>query len=702
MAGPKSAEPIGGRTLTHDGNNLATRLQGAVRQRGITGGELAELVDASPGAISQWLSGKKQPTRENVQKLAEALEVPIEWLELGVGQGPGRDLETERNEYEMASGWWFRPQPNDGGRDYGNANIWSFRPDLATFGRETGQNIVDVRREATVEATYRLIVLRGDDLADFQRAIHWNILKQHLEAAAAGTQKLGRFLMDGLERIERDGELLLLRVEDRGANGLTGEEFDPGNFTALCRNNLDSQKAAATAGGAFGLGKAALWLTSRISTVLFNSHLSEATVGGNRVNRVFGRVELGWHAVADGRFAGPGWFGRPDAERGCTVSYWDNEALAHDLHVARETTEPGTSIVVVGFHDPTGESDQPAALAERLEEALAVHFFPALVSGRFRATVELFEGNTPKSSNVVDPAKHLPQLATLLTDYAAGRVDDVLGDLGDSVTRTVPLRVPGRRATVDNPHRELTHDAVLLVRSSEEVEAPMVNRVALFRGPGLVVKYLDLTNLAGARPFHAAVLCGEAAGDESSHRAAERFLRAAEPPAHNDWTSTQDLKVEYDLGGKKALDDFYAEVKRAVKELVSPAREDLSDGPRALKELLKIKGEPPEPLKQPRIVDPSGVVNVAGAWEVEATVRVKPAVGKVWRGRPVAIFNAETGAGEPVPWATLESVRGCKVSGDQIVIPAGTREARFRGTTDPARHPVPAADSTLSIDFRTN
>jgi transcriptional regulator with XRE-family HTH domain len=685
---------------TASANDITARLAYAVERRGITGGELAAAVGASPGAVSQWLSGRKQPTRENVQKLAEALDVALEWLELGVGEGPGLDLASERAAYEDHAMWWFRPQPSDGGRDYGNANIWSFRPDLATFGRETGQNIVDVRREATVEATYRLIQLRGDDLAAFQRAIEWEKLRLHLDSASAGDQKLGRFLLDGLERIDREGELLLLRVEDRGAIGLIGEEFESGNFTALCRNNLDSQKAASTAGGAFGLGKAALWLTSRISTVLFNSHLSQATIAGERDTRVFGRVELGWHEVEDRRYAGPGWFGFMDEQRGCTVSYWGNEALARDLHLDRATTEPGTSILVVGFHDPTGESDQPAYLADRLESALANHFFPALSSGEFRATVEFYEGSRPKSSNVVDPSKHLPEFALLLSDYAAGKVDEVLGEPGDSVRRLVPLRIPERRSTFDNPHGELTHNAVLLVRSAEDPEAAMVNHVALFRGPGLVVKYLDLSNLAGARPFHAVVLCGEAAGDEASHRAAERFLRAAEPPAHNDWTSTQDLKVEYELGGKKALDDFYSDVKRAVKELVTPFHEDLSDGPRALKELLKITGGA-EPRLQPRIVDPTGVVNNSGAWEVEATVRVKPSPGKVWRGRPVAIFNAETGSGEIVAWAKLEAVRGCKVSGDHLSIPAGVREAKFKGITDPAGHPVPASDSTLTIEFRT-
>jgi hypothetical protein len=39
--------------------------------------------------------------------------------------------------------WRFRPAPQDGGRDYGNANVLAFSPSIATMVRELGQNALD-------------------------------------------------------------------------------------------------------------------------------------------------------------------------------------------------------------------------------------------------------------------------------------------------------------------------------------------------------------------------------------------------------------------------------------------------------------------------------------------------------------------------------------------------------------------------------
>jgi RNA polymerase primary sigma factor len=68
----------------------------------------------------------------------------------------------------------------------------------------------------------------------------------------------------------------------------------------------------------------------------------------------------------------------------------------------------------------------------------------------------------------------------------------------------------------------------------------------------MIIRDYRLHNLPfGARPFHAIVLAGEAAGSEASDRDAERFLRAAEPPAHNRWASTPEVTSQYERGGRK-------------------------------------------------------------------------------------------------------------------------------------------------------
>src|SRR5262249_54862606 len=152
-----------------------------------------------------------------------------------------------------------------------------------------------------------------------------------------------------------------------------------------------------------------------------------------------------------------------------------------------------------------------------------------------------------------------------------------------------------------------------------------LNQLALFRGVGMVVQYIDLQGVCmGAMPFHAALLCGEAAvrpngTPDPSSVAADRFLRTAEPPNHDRWTSTPDLGTEYFRPGKKAIDEFIAAAKNQVRDLVRPPTDDLSDGPDALKELLKIGDDDDEPaVDAPYIYRPNGTPLDDGSWSVEA------------------------------------------------------------------------------------
>ena len=80
----------------------------------------------------------------------------------------------------------------------------------------------------------------------------------------------------------------------------------------------------------------------------------------------------------------------------------------------------------------------------------------------------------------------------------------------------------------------------------------------MFRGHGMVVQLKSLAGTClGARPFHALLLCGRASefvapdvarSNPQADQAAEMFLRTAEPPSHNQWVATPDLKAVYARG----------------------------------------------------------------------------------------------------------------------------------------------------------
>ncbi len=702
--------------MIDSGDGLADRLRRAINDSNMTQSNIASMVGATQPAVSQWLSGKKEPSPENLADIAKHLRVRREWLVEGIPPMKSIDSEADREEYRANTQWGFQKAPLER-RDYGNANVWSFNPGLDVLVREVLQNSKDaaVSADKKVEVTFRIITLTGMDINSFRRAMKWDDLRPHLDASKFGKQKFNTLLRDGLEQLDGKDELSLLVIEDIGTTGLTGPERDDGHFAALCRNNLDSNKEGGSEGGAFGLGKAVLWRASRLSTVLFCSHLSKPE-GGKTTYRTFGRCELAWHKIGEAEYAGPGWFGQA-GEGGIRTSYWENRTLAEDLYLGREGT--GTTTCVIGFHDASADAERkPVELAQDLVRAAAENFFLALVADKLRVRVEVYDSGQqyldrrPAFSQVVNPEAYVSAAVRMLTAYREDTTLEQIGDSKDEVAaREVVLTVPKR--TVDPKHIEQEHKAVLLVTPADEDDptnaSEKPNHIAMFRGAGMVVQLKSLAGVClGARPFHALLLCGRAPEiiapgvsrtNPHADANAETFLRTAEPPSHNQWTATPDLKAVYARGCKAKLEAFLKAAAEAVRELVKPTSKDTGDGPNSLKELFRIGSEPGPRPEQPRVTWQKGKPDSSGRWGVEARVRLK---ARKWRQKltPAVYFLAETGNGTPVSWESLKAEKGCEVSGLSLIIPPDTREVAFSGVTDPSTHPIPATDSCVEVNIK--
>jgi transcriptional regulator with XRE-family HTH domain len=688
---------------------ISQRIQTALELRAMNQAELAGKVGASSPAVSAWVSGKKRPTAENVTAIAAALGVTPAWLQFGTGPGPSPDEAGERADYQSDLRWYWQPTPPDQQRVLGDAAGHAFELRPKTIARETGQNILDERLEGeqTVEAEYTVIELEDGDADAFLSALAFHSeLCPHLEACAADQKrKHAAVISSGLKQLEATGRLRLLRIADYNAHGLTGPEFDSGRFMAVCRNTLDSHKSE-NAGGSYGLGKATMWTSSWMGTVITNSSLS-VPEGDIRENRLFVRTELPWHELERHgnvrRFNGPGWFGRWSEEAGCTISYHGNATLASDLYVERTDGRPGTTFLVVGAYDPSGEHDDMEAMANSLRQHLAENFWAAMVPRgtrppRLKIAVRTQRGRAQVSEQVVDPSDYVKPMVETLRKYYDDELVDELHEPGEVIRVPVELSVPARFEP--DPHDAVEHEAVLLVAYTEEPpDSAVVNRVVYLRGNNMTIRDQRMSALPlGARQFHAVLLAGEAAADTPEDRRAERFLRAAEPPAHNRWEGTSEVTTRYARGGVTRLTEFEHAIRHQIREAVRDRGHSGSEGPESLKELLRL-ASPPDNTKKPRIKKVEATFEPeTGAWNVTGSVSV-PA-GDRWSFAPVVRFGTESGPAINVAWADLSATERCVKEGNRLISDARARTVRFEGVTDPGSYPVSAQRARVRVDLR--
>lgn len=477
----------------------------------------------------------------------------------------------------------------------GDPSEQSFKGDFETFVREAVQNSNDAAVERPAEVVFDLQELKGDDLEDFKDALKWGEkLEDHLDAVAktGHMKKVERFL----ERIRDEEKIRILNIEDRNCAGLTGEENDDdSNFTGLLKHKLFSNKGGdeESSGGTYGLGKSVYWRFSEISTVLFNSNLVE-TPQNQENPRFMGRINLPSHTVEneDGKFEyrGPGWLGKlgdvkiNGETRKRAESLWGEEAedVSRNLRTSHNNST-GTSITIVGFSEPTSEDRDVAEIIRDIEDSAVEHFWPAIHEGRDYLNIKVRdEGNSEKEARISQDDDIYP-FAQAWDSYLRDDLNDKFDDIGDTVSREIEIDIPNRSDGTETGKGKAT----LLIRKADpDKENSHTGDVAMFRKPGMIVKYWSPSISVAAEAFQAVLIAGEARNPEDPSDAEinmEHFLKNAEPPAHDDWKRTQKLKENYQKGFKKTVErELRNEIKDALEEVVIPEVEDGERGPEKL------------------------------------------------------------------------------------------------------------------------
>ncbi|MEU8698032.1 helix-turn-helix transcriptional regulator [Streptomyces sp. NPDC048680] len=686
-----------------------------LKQSGLSQADLGERIGMTRAAVSAWITGRATPRAETIAKIAEALGTDL-------GTIHTRTADTLAG---LPVSWYHRPGYADGGRDFGNAAAFAFEADVEVLAREATQNSLDehLDRNQPVRVRYTLHELTGEALARFREEIRWDELLPHYEAAASQDQKVGRVIAAGLRDMYERDRLVLLRVDDYNASGLTGDDYETGRFAAVVRRQLDSHKTVSGAGGSYGLGKATLWATSRLGLVLMNSTLSVPHEGRTE-RRLIGRLDLPWREV-DGRpWAGPAWFGRPDPDADSSDvarSWWADEEKVERLHLTRESDEPGTSFLIVGAHDvaslveadPDADSkgieddDSVHRMHKRLAQALGRNFWAAMTVGETRrplleASVRtLRNGVEIIQEERVDPRAVQPSRTRALQAFLDGTTVERLTEAGQVAMSTVTLNVPARAGGKEKAE----HRAVVLVTEADDADRP--NSVVMMRGNRMTVRTARVRDLpVGTNPFQAVLLTGHAAGDGAPGAdEAEVFLRTSEPPEHNKWGQTEELRMLYSPSAYRRIAKLTTDTNKAVRELVALPKAKRSGGAERLRKKLTLGGKraprPVGPTALPTLEELDAFVDADGAWCVTGEVKI-PAGGDSSRPTPVAKLDVRSGPRPVLAWSELLAVHNCEVVDGSLHFAPGARKATFRGTTDVSTHPVRAVFTGLIVELGTD
>ncbi|MFJ9035575.1 helix-turn-helix domain-containing protein [Streptomyces sp. NPDC102406] len=682
------------------GEDFSAWLGRLLTSRNMSQKRLAELTGVTAAAVNGWVNGRSEPRYEKIAAIAEALGVEIE------------DAVNRRAPMSPAheASWAFRPAPEDGGREGGNTAAFAFTPSLNVLAREATQNSLDEKCDGDEPVTVRYILheLTGTTLQNFLDAVQWDRLEPHLKAASDPRQKVGRVLLDGLNELKRSGRLVLLRVDDYNASGLTGPEYEDGRFARVVRRTLDSGKAG-SAGGSYGLGKAALWAASRFGLVLVSSTLS-IPEDGRTERRVTGRLELPWHRMAGVDYAGPAWFGveAPGLQH-TSNSWWSDKDSTERLYLERDDARPGTSFLVVGAYDGSGEAEELDEMHERLVSSLARNFWASMVGGEFekpklRASVSAFRnGTVVKHEQVIDPHVYEPTRSRAVKAFLDGTTVSELTDRSQVLETVVPLGLKRRKDESSSIDPGI-HEAVLLVALADEQEANP-DQISYMRATRMVVKQKRVGDLPlGHRPFQAVLLAGTATRRESPDaEAAEFMLRTAEPPDHNDWVSTEDLTATYERGARQKIIDFKKEAEQRVREVLrsNEQEEPQREGPEVLRDLLRFdRPRLSRTQGYPTVQAIEGHVDDEGAWRVAVTVKL-PKREDPWLLSATPMFLSRSAGAVPVEWEDVTPVEGCSLTSQgNLAFAEGATRGKFHGVTDPESHPVNAAMSQISVDVR--
>lgn len=425
------------------------------------------------------------------------------------------------------------------------------RPDMDSLEllvRESVQNSWDAHvGEQTVEVDISTWMCSGAQFA-FLRD---EVLREHRG-------------FDKIAEVTSGDSARLLVVRDRGTSGLGGPiradragSDEHRDFVDFLRD-IGQPPDKKFGGGTFGYGKTALYLKSRVNTILVHSR---CRAGGQLQSR-FMAAALGPSFDERGRnYTGRHWWGRIAAD-GIIDPLLEDEAdmVARQLGLPRfEDGERGTTVAVLA---PEFRRRTPRQAMHFVVHALLWNFWPKLVEQPGGAPPMRFEVSADGESvavpspETVAPFRGLVEAYRGLDESPSSEAFAWVGDL-ECIS---PQHHLGRLSLRKFPR----HERRLPVLSPDDdgVIPDRCHHVALMRVPELVVKYVEGPALNTDMYEYGGVF--------RAARDMDRVYAKSEPPSHDDWVN----RAMEDWSEKRYVGSTFLRIDERLDEFAGPGRPD--------------------------------------------------------------------------------------------------------------------------------
>ena len=338
------------------------------------------------------------------------------------------------------------------------------------------------------------------------------------------------------ETLDSPADFMVLALYDRGTSGLGGPTradmpdygHESRDFVDFLRN-VGQPPDKALGGGTFGYGKAALYLSSLVRTILAHTH---CTHNGKLASRFIGAA-LGPQHKGTGTesylFTGRHWWGRLVDNVAEPLTGIEADELASRLGLPDFAAgERGTTILLL---QPVFDNCTPLQAMHYIATTLLFNFWPKMIRGKNGTPAMSFELIWQGQPVFLPEPENFPPLEGFVKAMQTLKMDRA-GLENDAFTQLVEIasRNPKKHLGLLSLHKfpRATRSLPDIGSFDSSFAFPnLCHHVALMRPAELVVKYLAGPALPTDKMEYAGVFVVDEAVD--------RVFARAEPPTHDDW-----------------------------------------------------------------------------------------------------------------------------------------------------------------------